>query len=130
VEPMKPGDPHGEVMNAPKKYVAWKTLNEPTWRNTTIIRDNPIEAVRKLKAESGKNIVTDGSSQLVHALARAIGHDILAGLGLEFPHRFDRIVADDRRVAPGRFVQGLPGDVFLGGVHHLAVGVAGLHGLD
>ena len=27
-----------------------------------------IEAVRKLKAEPGKNILTDGSSQLVHAL--------------------------------------------------------------
>ena len=40
-EPMQPGDPFGDVMNAPKKYVVSKTLKEPTWRNTTIIRDNP-----------------------------------------------------------------------------------------
>ena len=67
-EPMPPGDPFGDLMNAPKKYVVSRTLEEPTWRNTTIIRDNVIESVRALKAESGKDIVTDGSSQLVHAL--------------------------------------------------------------
>ena len=38
------------------------------WLNTTIIRDKVIESVRALKAEPGKNILTDGSSQLVHAL--------------------------------------------------------------
>jgi dihydrofolate reductase len=67
-EPMAPGDPFGDLMNAPKKYVVSKTLQKPTWRNTTIIRDNVIESVRALKAQPGKNIMTDGSSQLVHAL--------------------------------------------------------------
>ncbi len=63
-EPMKPGDPFGDVMNAPAKYVVSKTLEKPIWRNTTIIRDNVVEAVRKLKAQPGKSILTDGSSQL------------------------------------------------------------------
>jgi dihydrofolate reductase len=67
-EPMEPGNPFGDVMNAPKKYVVSKTLKEPRWRNTTIIRDNVMESVRALKAEGGRNIMTDGSSQLVHAL--------------------------------------------------------------
>ena len=67
-EPMPPGDPFGDLMNPPKKYVVSKTLKKPTWRNTTIIRDNVIESVRALKAQPGKNILTDGSSQLVHAL--------------------------------------------------------------
>jgi len=67
-EPMPPGDFFGDMMNAPKKYVVSKTLEKPTWRNTTIIRDNVIESVRALKAQPGKNILTDGSSQLVHAL--------------------------------------------------------------
>lgn len=67
-EPMPPGDVFGDLMNAPKKYVVSKTLEKPTWRNTTIIRENPIDAVRALKADQGGNIVTDGSSQLVHAL--------------------------------------------------------------
>jgi dihydrofolate reductase len=70
-EPMPPGDPFGDMMNPPKKYVVSKTLDKPLWRNTTIIRDNVIEAVRALKAQPGKNILTDGSSQLVHALLEA-----------------------------------------------------------
>jgi dihydrofolate reductase len=73
-EPMPKGDAFGDLMNAPKKYVVSRTLKKPTWRNTTIIRDNVIDAVRKLKAEPGKNIVTDGSSQLVHAL---LEHDLI-----------------------------------------------------
>lgn len=67
-EPMPAGDKFGDLMNAPKKYVVSRTLKEPMWRNTTIIRDNVIETVRELKAQPGKNILTDGSSQLVHAL--------------------------------------------------------------
>ena len=43
-EPMAPGNPFGDVMNAPKKYVVSKTLERPMWRNTTIIRDNVIES--------------------------------------------------------------------------------------
>ncbi len=67
-EPMPPGDPFADMMNAPKKYVVSRTLKDPIWRDTTIIRDNVIESVRALKAQPGKNILTDGSSQLVHAL--------------------------------------------------------------
>src|SRR5512147_1977851 len=70
-EPMPAGDFFGDMMNAPKKYVVSRTLKEPKWRNTTIIRDNVIESVRALKTEPGKNILTDGSSQLVHALLAA-----------------------------------------------------------
>jgi dihydrofolate reductase len=67
-EPMPKGDPFGDMMNAPKKYVVSRTLEKPIWRDTTIIRDNVIESVRTLKAQPGRNILTDGSSQLVHAL--------------------------------------------------------------
>jgi dihydrofolate reductase len=78
-EPMPAGDPFGDMMNAPQKYVVSRTLQVPTWRNTTIIRDNVIESVRALKAEPGKNIMTDGSSQLVHAL---LAHDLVDELHL------------------------------------------------
>lgn len=67
-EPMAPGNPFGDAMNAPKKYVVSRTLEKPMWRDTTIIRDNVIEFVRTLKAQPGRSILTDGSSQLVHAL--------------------------------------------------------------
>jgi dihydrofolate reductase len=62
-----------------KKYVVSKTLQRPVWRDTTIIRDNVVDSVRKLKAEPGKNIFTDGSSQLVHTL---LEHDLVDELRL------------------------------------------------
>jgi dihydrofolate reductase len=67
-EPMPAGEPFGDMMNAPAHYVVSKTLEKPIWRNTTIIRDNVVEAVRALKAQPGKTIITDGSSKLVHTL--------------------------------------------------------------
>jgi dihydrofolate reductase len=67
-EPMPAGNFFGDMMNAPKKYVVSKTLKKPTWRNTTIISDNIVESVRALKAQPGKNILMDGSSQLLHAM--------------------------------------------------------------
>jgi dihydrofolate reductase len=69
-EPMAPGDPFGDMMNRPKKYVVSRTLQKPMWRDTTIIRDNVADAVRALKAAPGRNIATDGSSQLVRALLK------------------------------------------------------------
>ena len=76
---MKPGDPFGDMMNPPAKYVVSKTLEKPIWRNTTIIRDNVVEAVRNLKAAPGGNILTDGSHQLVHTL---LEHDLVDELHL------------------------------------------------
>jgi dihydrofolate reductase len=57
-EPMAAGDPFGDMMNGPAKYVVSKTLDKPIWRNTTIIRDNVVDAVRTLKASAGKTILT------------------------------------------------------------------------
>lgn len=78
-EPLPRGDVFGDMMNAPKKYVVSRTLEKPIWRNTTIIRDNVVEEVRKLKAEAGGNILTDGSSELVRAL---LAHDLVDELHL------------------------------------------------
>jgi dihydrofolate reductase len=78
-EPMPPGDPFGDMMNAPKKYVVSRTLDAPIWRNTTIIRDDVVEAVRALKAGPGGQILTDGSSQLVATL---LAHDLVDELHL------------------------------------------------
>lgn len=78
-EPMPAGDKFGDLMNAPRKYVVSRTLEQPIWRDTTIIRDNVIESVRELKAQPGKDILTDGSSQLVHALLK---HDLVDELHL------------------------------------------------
>jgi dihydrofolate reductase len=67
-EPLPAGDFFGDLMNRPAKVVVSRTLDKPRWRNTTIIRDDVVAAVRALKAQPGKNILLDGSSQLLHTL--------------------------------------------------------------
>lgn len=93
-EPMPAGDPFGDMMNAPAKYVVSKTLEKPIWRNTTIIRDDVVGAVRALKASPGKTIVTDGSSQLVHTL---LEHDLVDELYL---HVYPIALGTGKRVFP------------------------------
>ncbi len=78
-EPMKPGDPFGDLMNAPAKYVVSRSLEQPLWRNTTILSGDVPEAVRRLKAGPGGTIMTDGSHTLVHLL---LEHDLVDGLHL------------------------------------------------
>jgi dihydrofolate reductase len=73
-EPMV-DDPFGDAMNSIPKYVVSTTLTTASaWRNSTLIKDNVIEQVRALKAQSGKHILIDGSSVLVHTL---IQHDLV-----------------------------------------------------
>ncbi|HEX5505604.1 MAG TPA: dihydrofolate reductase family protein [Thermomicrobiales bacterium] len=74
-EPLAEGDPNDAGLNAMPKYVVSTTLTSAAaWRNSTLISDDVVEAVRALKAQPGKNILIDGSSVLVHTLAR---HDLI-----------------------------------------------------
>lgn len=94
-EPMPPGDPFGDLVNPPRKYVVSRTLEKPIWRDTTIIRGGVIDSVRALKAEPGGTILTDGSSQLVHAL---LAHDLVDELYL---HVYPLTLGSGKRVLPG-----------------------------
>ena len=116
-EPLPPGDPFGDLMNAPKKYVVSRTLEKPIWRDTTIIRDNLVESVRALKAEPGGSIVTDGSSQLVHAL---LEHDLVDELYL---HLYPLALGSGKRVLP----EGLHTTFELRSATPYPSGVVGLH---
>jgi dihydrofolate reductase len=116
-EPMAPGDRFGDMMNRPKKYVVSRTLEKPTWRNTTIIRDNVIESVRALKARPGKNILTDGSSQLVHAL---LAHDLVDELHLLV---YPLTLGSGKRVLPN----GVHATFGLKSATPYPTGVVGLH---
>ena len=93
-EPMPAGDPFGDLMNPPAKYVVSRTLEKAIWRNTTIIRDDVVAAVRALKASPGGTILTDGSSQLVHTL---IEHDLVDELYL---HVYPLALGRGKRVFP------------------------------
>jgi dihydrofolate reductase len=74
-EPLADDDPFAGVLNTMPKYVVSTTLTSAAaWRNSTLISGNVVEEVRVLKARPGKNIVIDGSSVLLHTLAR---HDLI-----------------------------------------------------
>jgi dihydrofolate reductase len=69
-EPMQAGDPFGDAMNGIRKFVVSNTLESAAdWRNSTLIRGNVVEEVRKLKELPGKDILMDGSSVLIRKLA-------------------------------------------------------------
>jgi dihydrofolate reductase len=116
-EPLPAGDFFGDLMNAPKKYVVSKTLQQPIWRDTTIIRENVIESVRALKEEPGKNILTDGSSQLVHAL---VEHGLVDELHLLV---YPITLGGGKRVLP----DGVHAEFELKSVTPYPSGVVGLH---
>jgi dihydrofolate reductase len=59
-------------LNRVHKYVVSGTLGDPEWEPTTVLPADGFEdAVRALKAEPGRDIVTTGSITLVHALVAA-----------------------------------------------------------
>ena len=67
-EPMV-GDPFGDAMNSIRKVVVSTTLQSASaWRNSTLISADVVEQERQLKEQPGKDILTDGSSVLVHTL--------------------------------------------------------------
>jgi dihydrofolate reductase len=116
-EPMPAGDPFGDVMNAPRKYVVSKTLQKPIWRDTTIIRDDVIASVRALKDQPGRNILTDGSSQLVHAM---LANDLVDELHLLV---YPLVLGHGKRVTP----EGLHARFQLKSATPYPSGVVGLH---
>ena len=68
-ERMPAGDPFADALNGVQKFVVSTTLQSASaWRNSTLIQDNVVEAVHDLKEQHGKDILIDGSSQLVHTL--------------------------------------------------------------
>jgi dihydrofolate reductase len=68
-EPVQ-NDPFVDVMNNMRKYVVSTTLSDASaWRNSTLIRGDAVDEVRRLKEQDGKNILSDGSSVLIHTLA-------------------------------------------------------------
>jgi dihydrofolate reductase len=67
----KDGNPFTKVLDDTQKYVASRTLKEPLpWCNSTLLAGDATEAVAKLKAQPGKDVVILGSTELVKELAK------------------------------------------------------------
>lgn len=96
------GDPFADVLNNLRKYVVSTTLKSTdAWRNSTIISKNVVDEVQKLKAQSGKDIYTDGSSVLVHTLAQSNLVDEYSLLV------FPLVLGSGKRVFPDGYYSGL-----------------------
>ncbi len=57
----------GFLNNVPK-YVVSTTLEEATWNNSTLIKDDVAAQITRLKQQPGKNIAMSGSATLVRWL--------------------------------------------------------------
>jgi len=94
-DPMPDGDPFGDLMKNKQKYVVSTTLKSTAlWRNSTIINGNVVAEVHKLKAQSGLNIILDGSSVLAHTL---IENDLVDEYAL---HVYPLVLGGGKRLFP------------------------------
>ena len=64
-------DEMAQQMNGIPKLVVSTTLDEATWENTTIIKDDVIGTLTRLKEQPGKDLNITGSGTLVLSLLRA-----------------------------------------------------------
>ena len=58
----------GDKMNSMPKYVVSTTVEHPEWNNTTVIRGDIADEVRKLKDQYERDILIAGSARLVQSL--------------------------------------------------------------
>jgi dihydrofolate reductase len=88
--PSRPSDePGADFMNNTPKYVLSTTLDEVEWQNSTLIKDNAVEEITRLKQQPGGTIFVSGSPTLVRWLLRErlldelhlLLHPIVVGAG-------------------------------------------------
>jgi dihydrofolate reductase len=72
-------DEFADRFNNMPKYVVSSTLDKPEWNNTTVVKGDVVEAVRKLKQELEGIIQVPGSRQLAQTL---LEHDLVDELRL------------------------------------------------
>jgi dihydrofolate reductase len=69
-----------DKFNSMPKYVVSRTLSNPEWNNTTVLTDDVVEEVTRLKEQYEGDIVVHGSPQLAQTL---IEHDLVDALHLQ-----------------------------------------------
>jgi dihydrofolate reductase len=86
--------PFADKLNNDPKVVVSTTLRSPTWQNTTVISDDVVEQISKLKRETDGDILVAGSGRLVETLLEA---DLVDELRLMI---FPTILGRGRRLFP------------------------------
>ena len=61
-------------INSVTKYVVSSTSTNSLWDNTVFIKDNVVEAIRRLKQQDGPDLQVHGSSNLIQTL---LAHDLV-----------------------------------------------------
>jgi dihydrofolate reductase len=64
------GNPYIDRINAMPKYVASRSLAEVSW-NATLLGPDVVDAIQRLKAQPGKDLIKYGTSRLDATLLRA-----------------------------------------------------------
>ena len=60
-----------DFMNTVPKYVFSRTLERAEWTNSTLVKEDAVEAVPRLKEQAAKSVFVFGSADLSAALIRA-----------------------------------------------------------
>ena len=69
--PQHTDEPAGAYLEQVQKYVVSSSMNDPEWRNSTILPGDPVEEVRRLKDSNGGGLTLSGSITLAHAVLAA-----------------------------------------------------------
>lgn len=73
------GDAYSDRINSMTKYVVSSTLRNPEWNNTTVISDDTVAEIKRLKDQPGQDIVQYGFGHLSYTL---MAHGLLDELRL------------------------------------------------
>jgi dihydrofolate reductase len=63
--------PFFDMLNQYRKIVFSRTIQSPSWKNTTVIRSDLKKQINQLRSKEGKNIMVYGSAKLLSALQAA-----------------------------------------------------------
>jgi len=68
--PFLKDDPMADKFNKATKYVATKTLRTSTWQNTTLLNNDIVQQLKKIKNQDGIELQVHGSANLLQTLFR------------------------------------------------------------
>lgn len=68
--PHQKENPGAAPLNKATKYVVSKTLENPPWEKTVVIKDNVEEELKKLKQTDGPDLQVHGSGNLIQTLLK------------------------------------------------------------